>query len=242
MLRPDFIVNLNGFEGPLDLLLSLAKSQKVDLKKISILDLANQYLSFIDHARNQDLEIAADYLVMAAWLALIKSRLLLPEDDDNSLMDEISENLTLKIERLNYIRELGFRILNRERLGIDFFSIGNREYFERKVKVVFEASLVDMLRAYLRVSTKEDFAPFNANKIDIVSIESAIKNLKTYLSLKEEWITLDEIIRDSELQSSLSQKSFIASTFSASLELAKRGEIELDQSNLFDRLSFKLIL
>ena len=242
MLRPDFIVNLNGFEGPLDLLLSLAKSQRVDLKKISILDLANQYLSFIDHARNQDLEIAADYLVMAAWLALIKSRLLLPEDDDNSLMDEISENLTLKIERLNYIRELGFRILNRERLGIDFFSIGNREYFERKVKVVFEASLVDLLRAYLRVSTKEDFAPFNANKIDIVSIESAIKNLKTYLSLKEEWITLDEIIRDSELQSSLSQKSFIASTFSASLELAKRGEIELDQSNLFDRLSFKLIL
>lgn len=242
MLRPDFIVNLNGFEGPLDLLLSLAKSQKVDLKKISILDLANQYLSFIDHARNQDLEIAADYLVMAAWLALIKSRLLLPEDDDNSLMDEISENLTLKIERLNYIRELGFRILNRERLGIDFFTIGNREYFERKVKVVFEASLVDLLRAYLRVSTKEDFAPFNANKIDIVSIESAIKNLKTYLSLKEEWITLDEIIRDSELQSSLSQKSFIASTFSASLELAKRGEIELDQSNMFDRLSFKLIL
>ena len=242
MLRPDFIVNLKGFEGPLDLLLSLAKSQKVDLKKISILDLANQYLSFIDQARNQDLEIAADYLVMAAWLALIKSRLLLPEDDDNSLMDEISENLTLKIERLNYIRELGFRILNRERLGIDFFSIGNREYFERKVTVVFEASLVDMLRAYLRVATKEDFAPFNANKIDIVSIESAIKNLKTYLSLKEEWITLDEIIRDSELQSSLSQKSFIASTFSASLELAKRGEIELDQSNLFDRLSFKLIL
>jgi len=242
MLRPDFIVNLNGFEGPLDLLLSLAKSQKVDLKKISILDLANQYLSFIDHARSQDLEIAADYLVMAAWLALIKSRLLLPEDDDNSLMDEISENLTLKIERLNYIRELGFRLLNRERLGIDFFSIGNREYFERKVKVVFEASLVDMLRAYLRVSTKEDFAPFNANKIDIVSIESAIKNLKTYLSLKEEWITLDEIIRDSELQSSMSQKSFIASTFSASLELAKRGEIELDQSNMFDRLSFKLIL
>ena len=242
MLRPDFIVNLNGFEGPLDLLLSLAKSQKVDLKKISILDLANQYLSFIDHARNQDLEIAADYLVMAAWLALIKSRLLLPEDDDNSLMDEISENLTLKIERLNFIRELGFRILNRERLGIDFFSIGNREYFERKVKVVFEASLVDLLRAYLRVSTKEDFAPFNANKIDIVSIESAIKNLKTYLSLKEEWITLDEIIRDSKLQSSLSQKSFIASTFSASLELAKRGEIELDQSNMFDRLSFKLIL
>ena len=241
MLRPDFIVNLNGFEGPLDLLLSLAKSQKVDLKKISILDLANQYLNFIDHARNQDLEIAADYLVMAAWLALIKSRLLLPEDDDNSLMDEISENLTLKIERLNYIRELGFRILNRERLGIDFFSIGNREYFERKVKVVFEASLVDLLRAYLRVSTKEDFAPFNANKIDIVSIESAIKNLKTYLSFKEEWITLDEIIRDSELQSSLNQKSFIASTFSASLELAKRGEIELDQSNMFDRLSFKLI-
>ena len=242
MLRSDFIVNLNGFEGPIDLLLSLAKSQKVDLKKISILDLANQYLNFIDHARNQDLEIAADYLVMAAWLALIKSRLLLPEDNDNSLMDEISENLTLKIERLNHIRELGFRILNRERLGIDFFSIGNREYFERKVKVVFDASLVDLLRAHLRVSTKEDFTPFNANKLDIVSIESAIKNLKTYLSLKEEWITLDEIIRDSELKSSSSQKSFIASTFSASLELAKRGEIELDQSNMFDRLSFKLIL
>ena len=139
MLKTDFIVNLDGFEGPLDLLLSLAKTQKVDLRKISILELAGQYLSFIEELRDKKLEVAADYLVMAAWLAFIKSKLLLPEGEDESLTSQIAENITLQIERLNSIRELGTKLMLRDRLGIDFFSIGNSKNFKREIKIKYEA-------------------------------------------------------------------------------------------------------
>ncbi len=240
MPKKDFIVNLEGFEGPLDLLLSLAKSQKVDLKKISILELSSQYLSFINKVKNENLEIAADYLVMAAWLAFIKSKLLLPEDSDNALANEIVENIALQIDRLNLIRELGSQLISRDRLGVDFFAIGNSENFEREVKIRYEGSLIDLLRAYLRISTKEEFSPFNVEITEVVSIEQAITNLKDYLSLKVEWTTLDEVVRDSKIGLGKNKKSNLAATFSASLELAKRGDIVLEQNNLFDIISLRL--
>ena len=240
MLKTDFIVNLDGFEGPLDLLLSLAKTQKVDLRKISILELAGQYLSFIEKLRNEKLEVAADYLVMAAWLAFIKSKLLLPEGDDESLTNQIAENITLQIERLNSIRELGTKLMLRDRLGIDFFSIGNSKNFEREIKIKYEPLLIDLLRAHLRISTKEEFAPFDINETEVVSIEKAIENLKTYLLFKVDWITLEEIVKDSPLSKENNKTSALAATFSASLELAKRGEIILEQNNLFDSISIKI--
>ena len=240
MLKTDFIVNLDGFEGPLDLLLSLAKTQKVDLRKISILELAGQYLSFIEKLRNEKLEVAADYLVMAAWLAFIKSKLLLPEGEDESLTSQIAENITLQIERLNSIRELGTKLMLRDRLGIDFFSIGNSKNFEREIKIKYEPLLIDLLRAHLRISTKEEFTPFGSNETDVVSIEKAIENLKTYLLVKVDWITLEEIVKDSPLSKENNKVSALAATFSASLELAKRGEIILEQNNLFDSISIKI--
>ena len=240
MLKTDFIVNLDGFEGPLDLLLSLAKTQKVDLRKISILDLAGQYLSFIEKLRNEKLEVAADYLVMAAWLAFIKSKLLLPEGEDESLTNQIAENITLQIERLNSIRELGTKLMLRDRLGIDFFSIGNSKNFEREIKIKYEPLLIDLLRSHLRISTKEEFAPFGISEKDVVSIEKAIENLKTYLLFKVDWITLEEIVKDSPLSKENNKTSALAATFSASLELAKRGEIILEQNNLFDSISIKI--
>ena len=240
MLKTDFIVNLDGFEGPLDLLLSLAKTQKVDLRKISILELAGQYLSFIEKLRNEKLEVAADYLVMAAWLAFIKSKLLLPEGEDESLTDQIAENITLQIERLNSIRELGTKLMLRDRLGIDFFPIGNSKNFEREIKIKYEPLLIDLLRAHLRISTKEEFAPFGISETDVVSIEKAIENLKTYLLFKVDWITLEEIVKDSPLSKENNKTSALAATFSASLELAKRGEIILEQNNLFDSISIKI--
>ena len=240
MLKTDFIVNLDGFEGPLDLLLSLAKTQKVDLRKISILDLAGQYLSFIEKLRNEKLEVAADYLVMAAWLAFIKSKLLLPEGEDESLTNQIAENITLQIERLNSIRELGTKLMLRDRLGIDFFPIGSSKNFEREIKIKYEPLLIDLLRAHLRISTKEEFIPFGINETDVVSIEKAIENLKTYLLVKVDWITLEEIVKDSPLSKENNKTSALAATFSASLELAKRGEIILEQNNLFDSISIKI--
>ena len=240
MLKTDFIVNLDGFEGPLDLLLSLAKTQKVDLRKISILELAGQYLSFIEKLRNEKLEVAADYLVMAAWLAFIKSKLLLPEDEDESLTNQIAENITLQIERLNSIRELGTKLMLRDRLGIDFFPIGSSKNFERKIKIKYEPLLIDLLRAHLRISTKEEFNPFGISETDVVSIEKAIENLKTYLLFKVDWITLEEIVKDSPLSKENNKTSALAATFSASLELAKRGEIILEQNNLFDSISIEI--
>ena len=240
MLKKDFIVNLDGFEGPLDLLLSLAKTQKVDLRKISILELAGQYLSFIEKLRNEKLEVAADYLVMAAWLAFIKSKLLLPEGEDESLTSQIAENITLQIERLNSIRELGNKLMLRDRLGIDFFPIGSSKNFEREIKIKYEPLLIDLLRAHLRISTKEEFTPFDINKTDVVSIEKAIENLKTYLLVKVDWITLEEIVKDSPLSKENNKVSALAATFSASLELAKRGEIILEQNNLLDSISIKI--
>ena len=240
MLKTDFIVNLDGFEGPLDLLLSLAKTQKVDLRKISILELAGQYLSFIEKLRNEKLEVAADYLVMAAWLAFIKSKLLLPEGEDESLTNQIAENITLQIERLNSIRELGTKLMLRDRLGIDFFPIGSSKNFEREIKIKYEPLLIDLLRAHLRISTKEEFTPFGINETDVVSIEKAIENLKTYLLFKVDWITLEEVVKDSQLNKENNKTSALAATFSASLELAKRGEIILEQNNLFDSISIKI--
>ena len=238
MSVPNFIVNLDGYEGPLDLLLSLAKEQKVDLSKISILQLADQYLAFIDRIKNSNLEVAADYLVMAAWLALIKSKLLLPEDDEH-LAKEITENLALQIARLNHVRELGEQLATRDRLGSNFFAVGFTSKFERKVEIKYEASLADLLRAYLNIETKREFSPLQMNMDDYVSIEMAIDNLKETLSFTSDWITLEEVLKNLGITKNKNWKSAIAATFSASLELAKRGEIILEQRNLFDRISFR---
>ena len=238
MSVPNFIVNLDGYEGPLDLLLSLAKEQKVDLSKISILQLADQYLTFIDRIKSSNLEVAADYLVMAAWLALIKSKLLLPEDDEH-LAKEITENLALQIARLNHVRELGERLATRDRLGTNFFAVGFTSKFERKVEIKYEASLADLLRAYLKIETKREFSPLQMNMDDFVSIETAMDNLKETLSFTSDWITLEEVLKNLGIEKNKNWKSAIAATFSASLELAKRGEIILEQRNLFDRISFR---
>ncbi len=128
----------------------------------------------------------------------------------------------------------------RDRLGFDFFPIGSSKNFEREVDLIYEASLIDLLRAHIRISTKEEFSPYDLGNIDVVSIEEAINNLKTYLNLRINWITLEEVIRESKLGLKKNRKSSLASTFSASLELAKRGEIVLEQSNLFDNIRLKL--
>ncbi len=239
MPAQNFIVSLDGYEGPVDLLLSLAKEQKVDLTKISILELANQYLTFIDEIKNNNLEIAADYLVMAAWLALIKSKLLLPEEDDQ-FTKEITENLTLQIARLNRIRELGKQLANMDRLGSDFFAVGYTSKFERKVKIKYEFSLADLLRTHLKMETKREFSPLEMNLDLFVSIETAMDNLKEVLSSTADWITLGEVLNKLKIADNRNLKSAIAATFSASLELAKRGEIILEQRALFDQINFRV--
>ena len=238
MSAPNFIVNLMDMRS-IDLL-HLAKEQKVDLTKISILELADQYLMFINQIKNSNLEIAADYLVMAAWLALIKSKLLLPEEDEQ-FAKEITENLAQQLARLSRVRELGEQLANMDRLGSDFFAVGYTSNFKRKVKIKYEISLADLLRAHLKMETKREFSPLEMNSDFFVSVETAMYNLKSVLSSTADWISLEEVLKHLEIADNRNLKSAIAATFSASLELAKSGEIILEQRNLCDKITFKVI-
>ena len=162
MSSNELIVDLDGFEGPLDLLLSLSRTQKLDLMKISILQLAEQYLDFIEKARSLKIELAADYLVMAAWLAFLKSRLLLPPDPDENepTGEELAAHLAFQLERLQAMRDVAAKLMARDQLGRDFFARGIEEKVEKIKRTKYEASLLDLIQAYARIKTKDEFRPF----------------------------------------------------------------------------------
>ena len=173
---PDaLIVDVDGFEGPLDLLLALARTQKVDLLEISILDLARQYLAFVERAARQRIELAADYLVMAAWLAYLKSRLLLPpEPEEETPAEELARELALRLARLEALRDAGLRLMDLPRLGRDLFARGLPEVVEETRTVRFTASLHDLLSAYARLRTRDDFRPFVMDREGVHTMEEAL--------------------------------------------------------------------
>jgi len=157
------IVDVDGFEGPLDLLLTLSRTQKVDLRKISVLQLAEQYLGFIEKAKELRLELAADYLVMAAWLAFLKSRLLLPPDptEEGPSGEELAAHLAFQLERLAAMRDAAAKLMARDQLGRDFFARGIPEDVTRIRKVTYTATLLDLMQAYARIKTKDEFRPWS---------------------------------------------------------------------------------
>ena len=152
----------DGFEGPLDLLLTLSRTQKVDLRKISVLQLARQYLMFVDKAKALRLELAADYLVMAAWLAFLKSRLLLPPDpqDDGPSGEELAAHLAFQLERLQAMRDVAAQLMARDQLGRDFFARGQTQEMRQTRRVTYTATLLDLMQGYARIRTRDDFRPF----------------------------------------------------------------------------------
>ena len=156
------IVDVDGFEGPLDLLLTLSRTQKVDLRKISVLDLAEQYLTFVEQAKVLRIELAADYLVMAAWLAFLKSRLLLPPEpgEEGPSGEELAAHLAFQLERLEAMRDVAARLMARDQLGRDFFARGLTEDVTRIRRVTYTATLLDLMQAYARTRTHEDFRPY----------------------------------------------------------------------------------
>ena len=176
----ELIVDIDGFEGPLDLLLSLSRTQKLDLMKISILKLAEQYLDFIEKARSLKIELAADYLVMAAWLAFLKSRLLLPPDlDENEPTgDELAAHLAFQLERLQAMRDAAAKLMARDQLGRDFFARGIEEKVEKIKRAKYEASLLDLIQAYARIKTKDEFRPFVMDRDDVYTLEQALERMR----------------------------------------------------------------
>lgn len=229
-------LDLEGFEGPIDVLLQLSREQKVDLTRISILALAEQYLEFIRAARQLRLELAADYLVMAAWLAYLKSRLLLPEPEDSEDQPsgtEMAAALRYQLQRLEAMQTAGEELFERPQLSRERWPRGMPEDLSPERRVVYGVSLYDLLQAYGRMRAKEA-APSSLKvlSLDLYSVEYAIKRLSGLLGRTPGWHTLMTFL-PADLQDGLSRRSAMASTFVASLELCKSGQLEIRQDGVF---------
>jgi segregation and condensation protein A len=232
--EPAFNVDLDGFEGPLDLLLELARRQKVDLARISVLALAEQYLAFVEAARKLRLELAADYLVMAAWLAYLKSRLLLPAPAKAESADaaDLADALAQRLRRLEQIRKAAEALINRPRLGRDFFARGAPEAIARSTTVVYEATLYDLLSAYARQSQKHARAHVRLKARVVWSLAEAREALTRLVGRASDWTELDSWLIDYGVEPKM-RRTARASSFSASLEMVREGQIELRQDRAF---------
>jgi segregation and condensation protein A len=238
-LAPDgaaLVVDLDVYEGPLDVLLALAREQKVDITRISILKLADQYLEFISNARDLRLEIAADYLVMAAWLAYLKSRLLLPvpeTEEDGLSGEEMAEALTYRLRRLEAIRNAGARLMALPRLGLDVFPRGRPEPVPVVRNPVYQLSLFELLRAYgdqrRRKTAHADYAPM---PIDLYAIEDALARIESMLGKGPDWRTLLSFLPQS-LRGGLVRRSAMAAMLTVGLEMTRTGQTELRQNFAF---------
>ena len=229
------IIDVDGFEGPLDLLLTLSRAQKVDLRKISVLELAHQYLSFVEKAKALRLELAADYLVMAAWLAFLKSRLLLPPDpsEEGPSGEELAAHLAFQLERLQAMRNSAARLMGRDQLGRDFFARSQIEVVERVKKVTYTATLLDLMQGYARLRTRDDFRPFVMDRDSVFTMEQALERMRELIGFTGEWTDIVSYLPDGWASDSVKRRSATAATFAASLELVKEGHLEIRQSESF---------
>ena len=235
------IVDVGAYEGPLDLLLTLSRTQKVDLREISILALAEQYLAFVEQAKALRLELAADYLVMAAWLAFLKSRLLLPPDptEDGPSGEELAAHIAFQLERLEAMRRVAAKLMGRDQLGRDFFGRGQAEDVTLKRRVVYEASLVELMRAYAGVKTRDDFQPLHYQRGAIYTMEQALERMKGLIGAAMEWSALEDYLPEAWRLDPKKRRSATAATFAASLELVKTGALEMRQTDTFGRIEMR---
>jgi len=235
------IVDVDGFEGPLDLLLALSRSQKVDLRKISVLDLAVQYLGFIEKARELRIELAADYLVMAAWLAFLKSRLLLPPDPATAgpTGDELAAHLAFQLERLQAMRDAAAKLMAGDRLGRDRFVRGVTEDVTRRKTVNYSANLLDLMQGYARIRTRDDFRPFVMDRDSVFTMEQALQRMRGLIGFTGHWTDILSYLPDGWTDDPKKRRSATASTFAASLELAKEGKIVIRQDEIFSSIQIK---
>ena len=231
------IVDLDGFEGPLDVLLTLARNQKVDLTRISILQLAEQYLEFINNAHRMELDLAADYLVMAAWLAYLKSRLLLPppEEEEGPSGAEMAARLAFQLQRLEAMRKASQSIFARQRLGIHVFQRGCPEGVRIVKTSHYQGTLYELLRAYSDQRLKGHETHWEPKRLPILAIELARKRLETMLGMMFDWGRIDAFLPAEYMTGEL-RRSALASTLSAALVLAKDGEIEIAQAGAYQPL------
>ena len=235
-----FNVNLNNFNGPLEVLLDLAKSQKVDLEKISITTLVDQFLDFIKSKEKINLELASEYLLMATWLTYLKSKLLLPESEEEEFKAlEVAEKLKLQLKKLELIRLLSDQMLKRKRLGKDIFMRGIRGKIKSIYSSKYSLTIFEILKSYSSIIMSREFQRMNIPKLPVFTTEEGIKRIKEFFGKLNEWKNIDELMPLNLSKNKNFKRTGKAGLFAGSLELAKEGNISLKQKDLFDDIFIK---
>jgi segregation and condensation protein A len=236
-----FLLNIDGYEGPIDVLLDMARNQKVDLREISILQLVRQYLGFIERAKELRLELAAEYLVMAAWLAYLKSRLLLPQEKEEGQEltgDQMAEALQFQLRRLEAMRTAAENLMARPQLGVNVFGRGMPEGLKTRYQTHWQVNLYDLLKAYGDITRRQEYQNYELPTFNIMSMEDAANRLAKMLGNLPRsgphsvWTTLQSFIPEN-IKDPLLLRSSVASTFTAGLEMAKQGKLEIRQDGPF---------
>tara|TARA_B100000700_G_C15002785_1_gene837115 strand:- start:856 stop:1590 length:735 start_codon:yes stop_codon:yes gene_type:complete len=233
-------INIPNYSGPLEVLLDLAKAQKVDLKKISITLLADQFIEFINKAKKVNLDLASDYLLMATWLTYLKSKLLLPQDEEDDFKAlEVAEKLKLQLKKLELIRLLSGRLLNRKKLGFEIRMRGMKKGIRTISNSEYKVTLYELLKSYSNFTMKKNFLSINIPKLPVCTTEQAITIIKDNLNNLSDWKQVTSLIPKNFKKSEHLKKSGLAGFFSASLELAKEGILTIMQKKDFDILLIK---
>ena len=230
-----FNVDIENYNGPLDLLLDLAKSQKVNLEDISITKLADQFHDFITNQKNLDLEAASEYLLMATWLAYLKSKLLLPGTPEEEFkVQEVAEKLKLQLKKLELIRLLSEQMLKRKRLGREIRTRGMRAGIKSIYNSEYKVNLFELLKTYSTIIMTKDFQRMNIPKLPVFTTEDGIKTIRDFFGNLMDWKNINDLIRVSFKSGSKYKRTGKAGIFAGSLELVKEGNLSIKQENLFD--------
>ena len=233
-------VNIPNYSGPLETLLELAKTQKVDLTKISVTKLADEFTDFIKNFKDKNLDLAFEYLLMATWLTYLKSRLLLPDDEEeNFKASDIAEKLKLQLKKLELIRLLSDELLKKERIGRDIFYRGTKGGIRSIQNPIYKVTLYELLKSYSKVKMQKAFQVINIPKLPVMTTEEGIKQIKSNLDSLKDWRNIEELIPNNFLKDKNLRKKGLTGIFAASLELSKEGVINIMQKKIFDKLLIK---
>ena len=239
-MNNSFSIDIPNYNGPLEILLELAKNQKVDLANISITKLADQFLEFVKNDKNLNLESASEFLLMATWLAYLKSKLLLPEDEDDDFKAfEVAERLKLQLKKLELIRLLSDQLLKRKRIGKDIFFRGMRGGIKSIYTPIYDVSLYELLKCYANINAQKSFQRVNIPKLPVLTTEQGINNIKNQLENLKDWKNILDLIPDDYKENTQKKRTGLSGIFAASLEHTKEGIINIMQKKTFDDILIK---
>jgi len=236
----NFKINISNYSGPLETLLDLAKSQKVNLAEISITNLADQFLEFIKKAEKLNLDLASEYLLMATWLTYLKSKLLLPENEEEEFKaSEVAEKLKIQLKKLELIRILSDQLLKRKKMGYDIFFRGSKNRTRSSSNSIYSVKLYDVLKSYSETVMKKEFLRISIPKLPVFTAEEAIKKITSSFEILKDWKNLFDLIPLQFKKNRKFHRSGIAGIFAGSLELSKEGKLALKQEDLFEKIYIK---